>query len=345
MSNALPALSHPRTELVAQATPCTRLNRLSARLGIDLWVKRDDLAGTTLGGNKSRQLEFYFGAAEAAGADTVLITGAVQSNFVRTTVAAANALGMHAVVQLEDRVAGMSDTYHHSGNAWLTEMLGAEIMRYPEGEDEAGADAALRVRADRLRAEGRRPYVIPLAAGNPPLGALGYVHAAAEIHAEHPDVDAVVVPSGSGLTHAGTVAGLRACGNAVSVFGSCVRRAEAAQRARLRRTLDHLAEIEPSLTRLPDTDIQLWDGALSPGYGQAGAVALDAMRLMASQEGMLLDPVYSGKAFAAIPALLQRGVLQPGQKVVFVHTGGLGGLFAYADSVFPVATAASDPQG
>ncbi|MEM9602055.1 MAG: D-cysteine desulfhydrase family protein [Pseudomonadota bacterium] len=345
MRHALPTLSHPRTELVAHVTPCTRLNRLSKHFGIDLWVKRDDLAGTTLGGNKSRQLEFYFGAAQAADADTVLITGAVQSNFVRTTVAAANALGMRAVVQLEDRVAGMSDTYHHSGNAWLTEMLGAEIMRYPEGEDEAGADAALRARADRLRAEGHRPYVIPLAAGNPPLGALGYVRSAAEIHTAHPDVDAVVVPSGSGMTHVGTVAGLRACGNTAPVIGSCVRRPEAAQRARLRHTLDHLVEIEPTLPRLPDADIQLWDGALSPGYGRAGETALDAMRLMGLHEGMLLDPVYSGKAFAAIPALLEGGTVRPGQKVVFVHTGGLGGLFAYADSVFPVTPGGPDSQG
>ncbi|MEM6988601.1 MAG: pyridoxal-phosphate dependent enzyme, partial [Pseudomonadota bacterium] len=203
-------------------------------------------------------------------------------------------------------------------------------------EDEAGADAALRARADALRSEGRHPYVIPLAAGNPPLGALGYVRAALEIEAEHPDVDVVVVPSGSGLTHAGTVTGLRTANCSAMVCGSCVRRPASVQRTRLRNTLDHLASIEPSLSNPSDTDIVLWDGALAPGYGHAGDVALDAMQLMASQEGVLLDPVYSGKAFAAVPAMISNGTIKPNDKVMFVHTGGLGGLFAYSDTISPV---------
>lgn len=328
--------THPRTELVPYPTPCTRLDRLSESLGIELFIKRDDLAGTTLGGNKSRQLEFYFGAAQATDADTILITGAVQSNFVRTAIATANSLGMRSVVQLEDRVADMSCHYHQSGNAWLDHLLGAEIMRYPEGEDEAGADAALRSRAESLRAQGQRPYVIPLAAGNPPLGALGYVRAAAEIVSEQPDVDALVLPSGSALTHAGTLAGLRAGGSSATVFGSCVRRPAAAQRSRLRTVLDALSGIEPAMPNPTDEDILLWDGALAPRYGVAGDAALEAMHLMASKEGLLLDPVYSAKAFAAVPALLKTGAIRPGQKVVFVHTGGLGGLFAYSDTLYPV---------
>ena len=327
------AFTHPRAELVTDPTPCNRLPRLSAALGIELYIKRDDVAGTTLGGNKSRQLEYYFGAALAARADTVLITGAVQSNFVRTTVATANALGMRAVVQLEDRVKGMSDVYHQSGNVWLNQLLGAEIMHYPEGEDEAGADAALRERAAQLRAEGRRPFVIPLSAGNPPLGALGYARAAAELAAQRPNMDHVIVPSGSGLTHTGMLAGLRAVGCKATVTGSCVRRPLADQHTRLCGVLAALAALEPQLGAADESDIQLWDGALAPGYGKAGDTARTAMQLAAMNEGLVLDPVYSGKAFAAIPARVASGDIAAGSEVVFVHTGGLAGLFAYADSL------------
>ena len=148
---------HPRTILVHGVTPLHSLPRVSDQLGIDLWIKRDDLAGAPFGGNKSRQLEYYLGHALAEGADTILITGAVQSNFIRTAAAAAASLGMQTVVQLEDRVAGMGARYRQSGNVMLLNVLGAEVMHYPEGEDEAGADAALRVRAEELRQQGRHP--------------------------------------------------------------------------------------------------------------------------------------------------------------------------------------------
>lgn len=144
----------PRAPLLSQPTPLERLDRLSEELNADLWIKRDDLTGLSLGGNKTRQLEFYIGAARAAQADTILITGAVQSNFARTAAAAASGYGMKAVLQRDKRVPGMDPLYYSSGNIFLSDILSAEAMSYPEGEDEAGADAALEARAEELRAEG-----------------------------------------------------------------------------------------------------------------------------------------------------------------------------------------------
>lgn len=325
-------MDHPRVELVTGATPLERLNGLSTDLGIELFVKRDDLAGTTLGGNKSRQLEYYLGAAQAAEADTVLITGAVQSNFVRTAAASAAKLGMRAIVQLEARVPREDAAYMRSGNVLLNEMLGAEILTYPEGEDEAGADAALRARAEVERGKGHRPFVIPLALGNPPLGALGYVRAAREILAQDKSFDFVVVGSGSGLTHAGLLMGLHLEGQNTQVIGSCVRRESGMQAARIRTVLDDLSRLM-GVEQVPDSKINIWDGALAPGYGQLGPFAREAISLMAQREGLMLDPVYTAKVFAAVPAMVETGEIPLGARVLFVHTGGLASLFVYQEEL------------
>lgn len=321
----------PRHKIVKTPTPLTHMPSLSDRFGVDLWFKRDDLAGPSLGGNKSRQLEYYFGAALSQGADTILITGAVQSNFVRLAAAVAKSLGMDAVVQLENRVKTTDATYDRSGNVVLTQLLGAEIMRYPEGEDEAGADRALYERAEALRAEGRTPYVIPLAEDHPPLGALGYVDGAHEILGERSGFDVFVVASGSGATHSGLLAGIRGAGSSAKVIGSCVRRDRVLQTARIGRIMERLTELYEGAARVNEEDIVIWDGALAPGYGQIGDAALDAMRLVAGQEGVFLDPVYTAKSFAAIPALVANGTIPQGARVCFVHTGGLAGLFGYSD--------------
>ena len=322
---------HPRLEIVQQPTPLTHAPRLSAQLGIELFVKRDDLAGPTFGGNKSRQLEYYFGAALAAQADTILITGAVQSNFVRLAATIACAQGMQAYVQLENRVQGMDATYEASGNVLLSRILGAEILRYREGEDEAGADRALYAKAEELRDQGRRPYIIPLGEDHPPLGALGYADAAREILAQDAGFDVFVVASGSGATHSGLLAGLRGAGSGALVIGSCVRRDKAAQTARITRVMGRLAALEDGAKTVAARDIVLWDGALAPGYGKIGPAALHAMTLMARSEGLMLDPVYTAKTFAAVPALVADGTIPKGSRVCFLHTGGLAGLFGYAE--------------
>lgn len=324
-------MQHPRFEIVREPSPLRHARALSEKLGIDLWIKRDDLTEPSFGGNKSRQLEYYFGAAVAQNADTILITGAVQSNFVRLAAALAKSCGMHAVAQLEQRVKVDDATYNRSGNVLLNVLLGAEVLTYPEGEDEAGADKALFKRAEELRAEGWRPYVIPLSENHPPLGALGYVNAAKEVLAAKDDFDVFVVASGSGATHSGLLSGLRGEGNRAKVIGSCVRRSKPLQAARIERIIGRLAELYQGAIKVSADDIVLWDDALAPGYGQIGAPALNAMKLMAQSEGIFLDPVYTAKSFAAIPALVADGTIPTGATVCFVHTGGLAGLFGYSD--------------
>lgn len=319
----------PRATLMSGATPVERLDRLSDLLDIDLWMKRDDLTGLSFGGNKTRQLEFYFGDALARGADTVLITGAVQSNFVRAAAAAAARLGMRAVLQLEERVPGRGDLYYNSGNVLLARILGAEHIRFPVGEDESGADAALHRRAEALRAEGRKPYVIHLGSDHSPLGALGYVAGGAELLGQMDDFDAAVVPSGSGSTHAGFLTGLRLAGHAAPVYGICVRRDADQQHRRIETVLTRLAglmEFDPARVL---GGISLWDGALAPGYGLVGETTQEALTLMARTEGVFLDPVYTAKTFAGLLGLLRQGIIDKGQKVVLLHTGGQAALFAY----------------
>ena len=319
----------PRARLVATETPVERLDRMSDLLGIDLWLKRDDLTGLGMGGNKNRQLEFYFGEALAQGADTILITGAVQSNFVRSAAAAAASLGLKSVLQLEERVPDMGEFYYRSGNVLLSKILGAEHISYPLGEDEVGADNALQKRADELRAEGRTPYVIHLGIDHPPLGALGYVVGAEELNRQISDFDVAIVPSGSGATHGGFLTGLRLAGQTAPVYGICVRRDCDQQRARLKTVLKKLAEMmdfDPALTA---SDIRTWDGALAPGYGIVGDTTREALNLMARTEGVFLDPVYTAKTFAGLLGLLKEGRIRHGQKVVMLHTGGLPALFGY----------------
>ncbi|MEM6637878.1 MAG: D-cysteine desulfhydrase family protein [Pseudomonadota bacterium] len=330
-------MHHHRLQIVDAPTPLKIARRLSEEWGVELYIKRDDLAGPTLGGNKSRQLEYYFGDAQDKGADTILITGAVQSNFARLAVSVANNNGMRAVVQLEDRVPGKSASYRKTGNVLLSRLMNAEIMMYPEGEDEKGADEALQIKADELSAAGRQPYIIHLSEGHPPLGALGYVDAATEILSQRSDFDVFVVASGSGSTHAGLLAGLRGAGSKAKVFGCCVRRDAGAQAARINRVLRRLEDLFPSAKQVTLNDVITWDGAFRPGYGQVGKAALDAMRLAARTEGLILDPVYTAKSFAAIPALIASGHIAKGSRVCFVHTGGLAAIFAYEASLFSSA--------
>ncbi|MEL6265220.1 MAG: D-cysteine desulfhydrase family protein [Pseudomonadota bacterium] len=327
----------PRARLAHLPTPLEPMPRLAAALGLaEAWVKRDDCTGLAFGGNKARQLEFYLGEAVAAGADAVLITGAVQSNYVRQAAAAAARLGMAAHVQLEHRTPRDDPAYRASGNVLLDRLLGATIHDYPEGEDEAGADRALQAIADRLRARGRRPYVIHLGPGHPPLGALGYVEAARETLAQMAAAgiapDEIVVPSGSGATHAGFLTGLRALGATIPVTGACVRRPAAAQRPRLVARCAEIAGLLGLANPVTADDIRLTDAALAPGYGQLNQATAGAIRLAARAEALVLDPVYSGKAMAAV---IERA--RPGGRLMFLHTGGSPAVFAYPDEMAALA--------
>lgn len=326
-----------RCPLLTAPTPIDHAPRLSDHLGVNLHVKRDDLMSLGFGGNKVRQLEFYFGEALAQDADHVLITGAVQSNFMRLTAAAAAKLGMKAILQLEERVPNKSKTYMKTGNVQLFKMLGAELHHYPSGEDEAGADAAMAAHAEKLRQLGHRPYQIHLAPGHAPVGALGYLRAAAELKLQAPDkltkTDAVVVGSGSGYTHAGLLTGLRLLGIEVPVFGICVRRDAVQQTARIQKHCQDIADLVKCPNPVKDSDIQVFDHSLAPGYGQLNDEVVDALKQTARLEGLILDPVYTARVMAGLFALAKDGTLQPGQQTLFMHTGGTPALFAYADSL------------
>ena len=329
----------PRHFIIESPTPLTRLNRLSEHCDIDLWIKRDDLAGLPFGGNKTRQLEYYFGAALADNADTILITGAIQSNFVRMAAAIAATLGMGAVLQLEHRVDNDTESYKNSGNVLLSRMLGAQIIYYPEGENEDGADKALFEEATRLKNLGKRPYVIPLGNDKPPLGALGYVNCAAEVvtQAGKHQFDEVVIGSGSGASHLGMIAGMKRFSPITRVVGSCVRRKIKFQRERLismSKNFNNMVEE----TIIEDLDIELWDGALAPGYGVLGETAATAMRLLARHEGQIVDPAYTAKVLACITERCCAMQIKKGSKVLFVHSGGLGGLFGYQDELTKIFT-------
>jgi D-cysteine desulfhydrase/L-cysteate sulfo-lyase len=328
---------HAHVTLGHHPTPIDHLAGMSRELGISLYAKRDDCNGLAFGGNKVRQLEYYLGPAVAAKADTVLVTGAIQSNFVRTTAAAAAKLGMAAEMQLEDRVPDADKLYHRSGNVLLNQMLGASLSYFPEGEDEAAADRALDERAARLRDNGRHPYVIHLGADHMPIGGLGYAAAVAETLAQLDELpDVVVIPSGSGLTHAGFLAGARACGWDVPIIGICVRRAATLQYPRVLKRVRQVIELLGIDVPLDDEDVIVRDQVLHPGYGMLNDDVAKAIDLAARREALLLDPVYSGRAMAGLIECIDAKVIAPNAKVLFIHTGGNPGVFAYQDKLSSV---------
>lgn len=322
---------HPRARMGHLPTPLEPMANLGRALGCDLWVKRDDCTGIGMGGNKVRQLEFYLGKAQAVAATQVLITGAVQSNFVRATAAMAARLGMGCHIQLEERVPGTGALYRQNGNVLLDRLLGATLHSYPKGEDEAGADANLAAIAGELKARGERPFIVPLAATAPPTGALGYADAALELLAQGERFDEIFVASGSALTHCGVLLGLRAMGDGTRVQGVCVRRDAQSQKARVARRLDDLAALLEIGNPVPAAEIRLTDAALAPGYGRMSEGTIGAIRRTARAEGLFLDPVYTGKVMAG---LIGEAARLEGKRVLFWHTGGQPALFAYADA-FP----------
>lgn len=335
----LPGLvRHSRVTLGHHPTPIDQLPSLGKELGIELAAKRDDCNGLAFGGNKVRQLEYYLGPAADAGADTMLITGALQSNFVRTAVAAANKLGMNSEVQLEERVPDTDPLYRGSGNILLDQLLGATIHYIPEGENEAAADKALDDRADRLRDAGRNPHVIHLGVEYPPIGGLGYAAAAAEclIQIEAgasamPDV--IVIPSGSAVTHSGILAGTRAIGWDVKIIGICVRRDVSQQQGRVERRTQEVLDMLGSDVELKADDVIVRDEVLVPGYGRMNPEVAEAIQLAARKEALMLDPVYTGRCMAGLIHCARSGEIPSGAKVLFIHTGGGPALFAYQNKM------------
>jgi L-cysteate sulfo-lyase len=329
----------PRIRLGHLPTPLEPMENLSKHLGGPrLWIKRDDATGLSTGGNKTRKLEYLMADAlaqhDGAGADTVITQGATQSNHARQTAAAAAKLGLACHILLEDRTGYEDAAYARSGNVLLDLLHGATISRFPGGTDMA---AAMEARAAELRAEGHRPYVIP-GGGSNPVGALGYVNAALELVNQAAEmglrIDHLVHATGSSGTQAGLVAGLVALNAGIPVLGIGVRAPRPQQEANVlslaQRTAAHLGL--PEGTVRAEHVVANCD-YVGQGYGIPTEGMVDAIRLLAEKEGILLDPVYSGKGMAGLIDLVRQGRFGKDENVVFLHTGGAVGLFAYPDAL------------
>jgi L-cysteate sulfo-lyase len=312
-------------------TSLERLDNLTRRLdGPEIWIKRDDCTGLATGGNKTRKLEFLVGDALAKGADTLVTQGATQSNHVRQTAAAACKTGLRCHALLEERVTNMGDDYARTGNVLYDDMMGCEYVMRPEGLDMNAEGEAL---AEKLRGQGRKPYFIP-GGGSNPIGALGYVACANEMVQQFDDanlkVDAIVHATGSAGTQAGLLAGLYAINVDIPIMGISVRAAKKKQRANVHRLAVATAALLGAPGDLALSRVEVDDTQVGAGYGQPTDAMVDAIALLAREEGILLDPVYSGKGFAGLLSLVRHGVFTKGQRVVFLHTGGASALFAYA---------------
>lgn len=324
----------PRRRLAHLPTPLEPMEALSRRLGGPrLYVKRDDCTGLATGGNKTRKLEFLMADAIETGADTVITCGGAQSNHARQTAAAAARLGLGCALVHSAEHAWDSPDYAETGNVLLDRLLGAELHTVPT---EADRDAGMARLAEELRARGRKPYVIP-GGGSNAIGGLGYAGCAFEITAQANDlglaVDHIVLASGSGGTQGGLIAGLAALNSPIAVTGIDID-AEAQEVAeRVRAVADGTAALLGVRGGVPQDAVTVEAGYAGPDYGQPTPAMIEAVRLAARLEGLILDPVYTGKAMAGLIDLVRRGRFGRDETVVFIHTGGTPALFAYR-SVF-----------
>ena len=322
----------PRVRFAHLPTPLEQAPRLSEALGVDIWIKRDDCTGLAGGGNKTRKLEFLVGAALDDECDTLVTQGAVQSNHVRQTAAAAAACGLACEVILEERTGSKAEDYVGNGNVLLDKLFGAAIRFVPGGTD---MTAELEKTADDVRERGGRPYVIP-GGGSNGIGALGYVDCAREIvvQADEYDleIDRVVTATGSAGTHAGLVAGMAVMGADIPVLGIGVRAPKAKQEENVLKLARETAALLGRPEAVTEAMVVADCDYVGEGYGLVDAGVVEALRIAARTDGLILDPVYTGKAMKGLIALARAGVLQ-GETVVFIHTGGAQGLFGYQSEI------------
>jgi D-cysteine desulfhydrase len=315
----------PRLEFIGAPTPLEYLPRFSDYLGREIFIKRDDVTPMAMGGNKLRKLEFLAADALREGADTLVTAGAIQSNHVRQTAAVAAKLGLHCVALLENPLATQAENYLTNGNRLLLDLFNVQVEMVDALTDPTAQLAEL---ATRLEVQGFRPYVVPVGGSNA-LGALGYVESALEIAQQCEgavSLSSVVVASGSAGTHAGLAVGLEQLLPDVELIGVTVSRSVAEQKTKVEALQHAVAE---HLSLKAQADILLWDDYFAPGYGTPNDGGMEAVKLLARLEGILLDPVYTGKAMAGlIDGIAQQRFKDEGP-ILFVHTGGAPALFAY----------------
>lgn len=319
----------PRRRYTPWATPIEHLKRLSAELGgPDIYIKRDDLLGLAAGGNKTRKLEFLVADALRQGADTLVTVGAVQSNHCRLTLAAAIREGLKCRLILEERVPG-SYSEEASGNNFLFGLLGVEKLTVVSGGTDLAA--AMQAELDALAAEGRKGYAIP-GGGSNALGSLGYVACGDELLSQSfelgLDFDHLVTASGSGGTHAGLVASMTGNHAGIPVTGISVRQPQDHQEQHIRKLAQQALDLLDVDLQVPDGAVTVVDSYVGGGYSIPTGSMVEAVKLFARLEGVLLDSVYTGKAAAGLLGLVRDGTFSPGQKVLFLHTGGSPVLYA-----------------
>jgi D-cysteine desulfhydrase len=307
---------------------------LSRTLGkdVNLYIKRDDLLPGAGGGNKTRKLEFCMADALEKGADTIITCGAIQSNHCRLTLSWAVKEGLDCHLVLEERVKGTYRT-EASGNNFLYQLMGVKSIDVVEG----GTDmmAAMEKKAAELSEKGRKPYMIPVGASNA-TGALGYAACAMETMGQlndlHLNIDHIVIPSGSAGTHAGMVVGLTAMETGIPVSGMNVSREKTAQEEIVYKLAKETAAKLGVKKEIPRNSVVCFDQYVGPGYSIPTDSMVEAVKLFAQTEAILLDPVYSGKTAAGLIDLVRKDHFASGANVLFLHTGGSPALFAYMDS-------------
>ncbi|WP_456243346.1 D-cysteate sulfo-lyase [Sulfitobacter sediminilitoris] len=323
----------PKVRLGHLPTPLEPMDRLSEMLGGPrLWVKRDDCTGLSSGGNKTRKLEYLMADAQEHGADTIITQGATQSNHARQTTAAAAKLGMGCHILLEDRTGSNDPDYILNGNVLLDRLHGASVSKRAGGTD---MNAEMEKLAEHLIEDGKRPYIIP-GGGSNPIGALGYVNCARELAEQAMgmglNIDALVHATGSSGTQAGLVAGLAAIQSDMHLLGIGVRAPQEKQEQMVfdlaQRTADYLG----TGLKIDRSEVRANCDYVGPGYGLPTPGMIEAVKLLAQTEGLLFDPVYSGKGLDGLIDQIRKGYFDGMDNVVFLHTGGSAALFGYPET-------------
>lgn len=324
----------PRRFIAHLPTPLERMDRLSKELGgPEIWIKRDDCTGLSTGGNKTRKLEFLMAEAELQGADMVMTQGATQSNHARQTAAFAAKMGMDCHILLEDRTGSNVANYNNNGNVLLDHLHGATTEKFPGGTD---MQAEMDKLADQMRADGRKVYVIP-GGGSNPTGAFGYVNCAFEmltqVNNSGTEIDHIVHATGSAGTQAGLIVGLKAMNAQIPLLGIGVRAPKEAQETNVFKLACATADKLGCSGVVQREDVVANTDYVGKGYGIPTESGLEAIRMFAELESILLDPVYSAKGAAGLIDLVRKGHFKKGERVVFLHTGGSAALFGY-DTAF-----------
>jgi L-cysteate sulfo-lyase len=320
----------PRVRLFPTPTPLEKLEHLSRHLGgPEIWIKRDDCTVVATGGNKVRKLEWLVGEARAQGATHLVTQGAVQSNHVRQTAAVARRFGMKCTALLEHRIETNDRDYLNSGNVLLDRLFDCAIEYRQSGLD---MNAEAEAKGEQLRAAGEKVYVIP-GGGSNTVGALGYVSCAQELVQQADEmglrIDRMVTATGSAGTQAGLVVGLEGMNANIPVLGIGVRLPKDRQEANVHRLAEATADYVGVRGGIARSAVAANCDYVGPGYGQPTPGMIEAVLMVARQEGLLLDPVYSGKAMAGLIDLIRKGEIRKNETVVFLHTGGAVGLFGY----------------